>query len=42
MGKDAVDVHNLLMDVMRPFIIKLSDFGVLPKRNVEGVSSCWE
>ncbi|KAI7741881.1 hypothetical protein M8C21_022455 [Ambrosia artemisiifolia] len=38
MGKDAVDVNKLLMDVIHVHARKLADFGVLPKRDPQTLS----
>ncbi|KAI3780438.1 hypothetical protein L2E82_10419 [Cichorium intybus] len=38
MGKDAVEVNDLLLDVMRRFYSRLSNLGVLPKRDPHTLS----
>ncbi|KAI3515640.1 hypothetical protein L1887_14541 [Cichorium endivia] len=38
MGKDAVEVNDLLLDIMRRFYSRLSNLGVLPKRDPHTLS----
>ncbi|CAN1235468.1 DEAD-box ATP-dependent RNA helicase FANCM [Linum perenne] len=38
MGKDATDLNKLLLDVVRPYVSKLSAFGLLPNRDFQTLS----
>lgn len=40
MGDKAVEIHNLLLEVGRPFLARLNTFGVLPKRDIQTVCFC--
>nr|GMD72701.1 DEAD-box ATP-dependent RNA helicase FANCM isoform X1 [Ipomoea batatas] len=40
MGKDAVEINNLLSDVIRPFAARLSALGVLQNRDYLAFSPC--
>nr|GMD66515.1 DEAD-box ATP-dependent RNA helicase FANCM isoform X1 [Ipomoea batatas] len=40
MGKDAVEINNLLLDVIRPFAARLSALGVLQNRDYLAFSPC--
>lgn len=37
MGKDAVEINGLLLDVIRPFAARLSTLGVLQNRDYQAV-----
>ncbi|KAL8172565.1 hypothetical protein V2J09_024369 [Rumex salicifolius] len=40
LGQDAVDVSNLLLDVIRPMAARLFSMGVLPNRDFQMLSPC--
>ncbi|XP_057974604.1 DEAD-box ATP-dependent RNA helicase FANCM isoform X2 [Malania oleifera] len=40
MGRDAVEVNNLLSEVIRPFVAKLCGIGVLQNRDFQTLSPC--
>lgn len=40
MGDEAVEINNLLLEVVRPFVARLCGFGVLQKRDFQTVCSC--
>ncbi|XP_051139283.1 DEAD-box ATP-dependent RNA helicase FANCM [Andrographis paniculata] len=40
MGKEAVEINNLLLEVAHPFVSRLGAFGVLQKRDFQTFSPC--
>ncbi|KAK9162160.1 hypothetical protein Syun_003062 [Stephania yunnanensis] len=40
MGKDAVEINNLLLEVIKPFVSRLCAFGVLHNRDFQTLSPC--
>ncbi|XP_011096497.1 uncharacterized protein LOC105175667 [Sesamum indicum] len=40
MGVEAVEINNLLLEVVRPFVGRLCAFGVLQKRDFQTLSPC--
>ncbi|KAI3464359.1 hypothetical protein Pfo_021022 [Paulownia fortunei] len=40
MGDEAVEINNLLLEVVRPFVARLCAFGVLQKRDFQTLSPC--
>ncbi|KAM6584375.1 hypothetical protein CsatB_011377 [Cannabis sativa] len=40
MGQDAVEINNKLSDVIRPYLAKLCEKGVLPNRDFKTLSPC--
>ncbi|KAL0437937.1 UNVERIFIED_CONTAM: DEAD-box ATP-dependent RNA helicase FANCM [Sesamum latifolium] len=40
MGDEAVQINNLLLEVVRPFVARLCAFGVLQKRDFQTLSPC--
>ncbi|XP_042481041.1 DEAD-box ATP-dependent RNA helicase FANCM isoform X2 [Macadamia integrifolia] len=40
MGKDATEINNLLLEVIRPFVARLCAIGVLPSRDFQTLSPC--
>lgn len=40
MGDEAVEIDNLLLEVVRPFVARLSKFGLLQKRDFQTVRPC--
>ncbi|KAJ4964035.1 hypothetical protein NE237_023974 [Protea cynaroides] len=40
MGKDAIEINNLLLEVIRPFVSRLCAIGVLHNRDFQTLSPC--
>ena len=39
MGQDAIEINNVLLEVIRPFVIRLCAVGVLQNRDLQTVWS---
>lgn len=37
MGKEAVEIHNKLLEIIRPYVTRLCAAGVLPNRDFQTV-----
>ncbi|KAL6318094.1 hypothetical protein AAG906_035239 [Vitis piasezkii] len=40
MGQDAIEINNVLLEVIRPFVIRLCAVGVLQNRDLQTLSPC--
>lgn len=40
MGQDAIEINNVLLEVIRPFVIRLCAVGVLQNRDLQTVHAC--